>query len=244
MTSRSEDDAMQLFVDVETAPSQAPDALERVRAAVKPPATHKKAETIAAWWANEAPAAIDEAWRRQALDGGTDGQIISIALVGADEDDAGWVQCRAPGECEAQLLQAFVSEVQRRLDDTAVAGADGRAWPAEPWFIAHNAAFDLGFLWRRMRVHRVVPSFKIPNPCARAGKDFGCTMQAWAGYGGKVSLDTLCRVLAVPTSKGDLTGARVFDAWLLAGDLERIAAYNLGDAKACRDCWVEMHAWA
>ena len=48
-----------------------PHILAQVRAAIKPPATLKKPESIAAWWASEADAAAQEAWRKQSLDGGT-----------------------------------------------------------------------------------------------------------------------------------------------------------------------------
>lgn len=61
-------------------------------------------------------------------------------------------------------------------------------------------------------------------------------MLAWAGYGNRVSLDTLCKALGVDSPKGDMDGGKVFDAWLL-GEHGRIAAYNLADAKATAECW-------
>lgn len=61
-------------------------------------------------------------------------------------------------------------------------------------------------------------------------------MLAWAGWGNRVSLDALCRALSVPTPKGDLDGSQVYDAWQ-AGEVERIAAYNLRDAAATAECW-------
>ena len=72
---------MNIFLDIETVPSQRPDALERVRSTLKPPAIMKKPQTIAAWWANDAEAAAVEAWRKQSLDGGNRGEVVSIALV-------------------------------------------------------------------------------------------------------------------------------------------------------------------
>ena len=58
---------MQIIFDLETVPSQHPDARELVRASIKPPGTLKKPESIAAWWANEADAAVEDAYRRQSL---------------------------------------------------------------------------------------------------------------------------------------------------------------------------------
>ena len=60
---------MLLFIDVETVPSQHPEALAAVRAGLRPPGTLKKAESIAAWWANEAEVAAEDA--REAIANGS-----------------------------------------------------------------------------------------------------------------------------------------------------------------------------
>lgn len=224
------------FVDVETVPSQHPEALAAVRASLKPPGTLKKPESIAAWWATEADSAATEAWRKQALDA-THGELVSIAVL--SEDGRPWVQCRAPGESEAALLEKFFSVVADMMVKAQQALApNARPWmDAQPWLVAHNAAFDVGYLWRRAVINRVaVPSW-LPGPMARAGKDYGCTMLVWAGFGNRVSLDNLCRALNVPSPKaGGMDGSQVFDAWL-AGDLDRIATYNLADVQALAQVW-------
>lgn len=231
---------MNIFLDLETVPSQHPDALAAIRSALKPPGTLKKPESIAAWWANDADAAAVEAWRKQSLDGGTAGEIVSIALCG--DDGVGWVRCRAPGESEAALLESFGQQVQAMQDHAAHTGPDGRTWPVgEPFFIAHNAPFDLGFLWRRCAVHGVRLPFTLPGPMARAGKDFADTMLVWAGYGGRVSLDALCRALGITSPKdGGIDGAQVFDRWL-AGDVAAIERYNLADAIAVCEVWHRLN---
>lgn len=231
---------MNIFLDVETVPSQHPEALAAIRSTLKPPAALKKPESIAAWWANESEAAAQEAWRKQSLDGGTAGEIVSIAVCG--EDGPGWVRCRAPGESEAALLESFGQQVQAMLDRAAFTGPDGRAWPVgEPHFVAHNAAFDLGYLWRRCAVHGVRLPFRLPGPLARAGRDYTCTMLSWAGYGGRVSLDSLCRALGVTSPKdGGIDGSQVFDRWL-AGHTDAIERYNLKDALAVREVWNRLH---
>lgn len=232
---------MKLFLDIETIPSQAPDAVDLVRTTIKPPGTLKKAESIAAWWGTESEAAIQAAYRKQSLDGGTHGEICSIAV--ADNDDRTWSRCRAPGEPESYLLQEFVNTIEgwARADFHAMDIASRRAWfPADDHYpICHNAAFDLPFLWRRMKVCGVdVPPW-LPPPLARVGQNFGCTMLTWAGHGQYVSLDTLCRILGIASPKGGMTGADVFDAWL-AGDTERIRRYNEADAMAVRAIWQRL----
>ena len=233
---------MQIAIDIETIPSQEPYALADVRDTIAPPATLKKAESIAAWWATEADAAADAAWRKQSLDGGLRGEIISIAVCKVADPDQSWVRCRAQGESEADLLREFfavVEEWERAF--TATLPAVPSAWPYDPpWPVAHNASFDLGFLWRRARVLGVPTPRWLPGPMARAGKDYGCTMLTWAGYGGRVSLDSLCRALDIHSPKdGGLTGAQVFDAWR-AADYTDIETYNLSDVMATADVWQRL----
>lgn len=223
-----------ITIDIETVPSQKPGAREEIRASIKPPGTLKKAESIAAWWATDSAAAVEAEYRRQSLDGGLHGEIISIALVANDlDDDAGWVHCRAQGESEADLLERFGAAVVERLDRDAAKSSGGEYnFSTDPFFICHNAAFDLPYIWRRCIVNNVRLLFKVPAPSARAGKDFGDTMTMWAGFNGRVSLGALCRALSVSSSKdGGIDGAGVYDAWL-AGEYECIAEYNLRDVIA------------
>jgi predicted PolB exonuclease-like 3'-5' exonuclease len=68
-------------------------------------------------------------------------------------------------------------------------------------------------------------------------------MTLWAGYGQRVSLDALCKGMGIPTSKGDMDGSQVYDAWL-AGEYDRIAAYNLQDVKATAEVWHRLNGGA
>lgn len=229
-----------IYLDIETIPGQTPEARTCASASVKPPGTLKKPESIAAWWETEAPAAEREAWHKQALDGGNHGEIISIAAA-TDVEGQQWVRCRAQGESEVDLLREYYEVVEGWQHDEARANAGSSSyWPADVFPVAHNAAFDLGFLWRRSIVLGVPMPSWIPGPLARAGKDYGCTMQAWAGFGQRVSLAALCRALGIPSPKdGGIDGAGVFDAWQ-AGEYERIAAYNLRDALTVGAIWQRI----
>ncbi len=134
---------MQLFIDIESVPSQHPDALAQVRATIKPPATLKKPESIAAWWASEADGAAQDAWRKQSLDGGTQGEIVSVAVT--DGDGREWVRCRAVGESEAALLQEFIDVVEGWTRDEfhklAATCSASSAFPMDDHrLIAHHAA--------------------------------------------------------------------------------------------------------
>lgn len=233
---------MNLFIDIETVPSQQPLALTDAAAGVRPPGTLKKPESIAAWWAAEAPGAAQEAWLKQSLDGGTKGEIVSVAVC--DGEGREWVHCRARGESEASLLMRFIEVVEDwTFQDAAKASGHSSAWPVDDHrCVAHNAAFDLGFLWRRMAVCFVrIPKW-LPSPAARPGKAYGCTMLAWAGFGKFIGLDALCSALGVPSPKGGgMDGSKVFGAWQ-AGEYEAIAQYNLMDARAVACVWHRLAA--
>ncbi|GAB1425951.1 hypothetical protein MASR2M16_31850 [Thauera terpenica] len=233
---------MQIFLDIETAPTEDVDTIATIRASIRPPANYKKPETLAAWREAEGEAAALDAIARTALDGGA-GQVIAVGLA-LDDEQPPLVLCRGTSETEADLLRRFFETVARWTAGGAVTDAHGRSiWPDAPYFIAHNAAFDLGFLWRRCIVLGLRPPFPLPGPNARAGKDYGCTMQAWAGYRERVSLQALCRALSLPDPKAEGTGAQAWQ-WWKAGDVERVATYCAGDVRAVRDIWHRVSAMA
>ncbi|WP_291939644.1 hypothetical protein [Limnohabitans sp.] len=229
---------MQITFDIETIPSQQPEAKAAVLATIKPPATLKKPESIAAWWDNESAAAVEDAYRKQSFDA-LHGEIISIAAAGPDGQT--WTRCREQGQSEAGLIEEFGRTVRGWLDDAAGSTPEGRIFAdLDPWLIGHNTAFDMGFLWRRCAVLGVRLPWKLPTPAARAGQHYGCTMTLWAGYGQRVSLDALCKAMGIPTSKGDMDGSMVFDAWQ-SGEYERIATYNLQDTQATAEVWHRLN---
>lgn len=228
---------MNIFLDLETLPSLSPDGRELARQGVKPPGTLKKPESIAAWWETEGPAAVDESYRKQALDAAA-GELCAVGFASDDTEPVSLVRCL--DEPEAAFLRRALAGVLALVDTGSHTGMDGHRWPDEPYFIAHNAPFDLGFLMRRCWVHGIRPPFRLPGPSAREGKDYGDTMTAWAGYRGTIGLDRLCRALGVPSPKaGGVDGSQVFDLWT-AGDHEAVATYNRADVEAVRACWWRL----
>ena len=78
---------MNVFIDIETIPAQPEDkAKQLIAESISAPKTMSKAETIQAWhdgegkYAGEKEKAIEEKYRKTALDG-TTGEIISIAYA-------------------------------------------------------------------------------------------------------------------------------------------------------------------
>lgn len=228
---------MRIYLDIETLPSLAPDARILARAGVKPPGNYKKAESIAEWWKTEGEAATEEAYRKGALDGAT-GELCAIGYAGDDTEPASLV--RGLGEPEGDFLRRALAAIDELADTFATIGPDGHNWKADPFFICHNAPFDLGFLMRRCWALGIRPAFKLPPPSAREGRDYGDTMTLWAGNRGTIGLDRLCRALGVPSPKADgMDGSQVFDLWQ-SGEHERIATYNAADVRAVRACWHRL----
>ena len=224
---------MRIYIDIETLPGQNPAARAIAAESIKPPGTLKKPESIAAWWQDEAPAAIEDSYRKQALDAAS-GELCAVGFASDEADPVSLV--RGLEESERDFLARALDAIQALLDTGKT-----RDWPAEPYFVAHNAPFDLGFLLRRCWVNSIRPPFRLPPPSARDGKDYGDTMTTWAGYRNTISLDRLCRALGVPSPKaGGMEGSQVFDVWV-AGEHERIAEYNRRDVWATRSCWWKLN---
>ena len=229
---------MRIYLDLETVPSQAPDARELLKAIIKPPGTLRKAESIAAWWATEAEAAAEELYRKQALDAAR-GEIVSISWM-TDDCLAPTTAIRSQHDDERIVLAQFFGQLQAALEAAAIRDHRGQAiYDDSPFFIAHNAPFDLGFLWRRSIVLGIRAPFTIPSPTAKPGS-YGDTMTLWAGNRGTIGLDKLCTALGVHSPKGDLDGGKVYDAWQ-AGELDRIVKYNALDVLATREIWRRLN---
>lgn len=212
-----------LYIDIETLPGQPGWVRDDVAAGVKPPATLKKAESIAAWERDERPAAVQEAWERTALDAAY-GQVCCIGWAVED----GPVQTRVVAdtslEAERELLADVFGEWQRMHSTSGT----------RPVVVGHFVTgFDLPFLWRRGVVHGVRPPMWLPRnpkPWSEAVID---TMSLWAGDRDRISLDKLCKALGVPGKGDGPTGA---DVWPMAqaGKWDEIAAYCAADVERAR----------
>jgi hypothetical protein len=231
-----------LYIDIETIPAQRPDVLAEIKAtkeaelaesiaAVKPPGTYKKQETIDEWVKTEQPkviqalrdaceADIDATYRKTSFDGAF-GNVCVIGWA-FDDDKAQTVS----GRDELYLFAEFFEAIQARkfnLFETCVIG--------------HNvAAFDLRFLMQRHIVKGVKPHPVIVRGAQakpwESDKVFD-TMVQWAGIGNRVSLDKLCKALSIPTPKGEIDGSKVWD-FVQAGRLQDVAEYCARDVEATR----------
>lgn len=223
---------MNTFIDVETIPQQPEaEAMAEIAKTIQAPAQMSKPETIAAWHSGEGTyagvkqALIEETYRKTSFDG-TKGEIISISF--AVEDSPVIKIHRGMFAEEAEMLEAAKLEI--------LASLGGKS----PWFIGHNiGGFDLKFLFQRYVINRVNPQIDFKH-WGRHGSQYYDTMQAWAGYGNRISQDNLCKALGIEGKPDDIDGSKVWDFYR-AGKIEEIANYNADDVEKVRAIYKRMN---
>jgi len=159
----------------------------------------------------------------------SEGEVEALYRDTSLSGDFGRVLCAGvrldPEDSEARILAGTETEILRAFWDIA-----GRA---DLW-VGHNILdFDLRFLYKRSVVLRVRTSREVPL-ARHSSEGVFDTMHEWNRWSGEMtSLDKLARVLGLKSSKGDLAGSQVYDAWR-AGELERIHAYCRADVELTR----------
>jgi hypothetical protein len=229
---------MNLYFDIETIPTQRPDVIEAIRAEVEAEASskasairrqYKKPETVEAHLRDlyeNLPELVDAAHRRTALDGGF-GEVLCIGW--AIDDGPVQAVCRRTAESESALIGKFLGSLPAPTST------------ALHW-IGHNViGFDLRFLWQRSRVLGLRPAVGLPLD---GGQGIVTDLMVeWAGRWSRdkwPSLDELCRVFRLPSSKtGELNGSKVWD-FAQAGRLDEIADYCRRDVEASRAIFKAM----
>lgn len=198
-----------LYLDLETIP--APESFReeiRIGAAL----TRSKRREVLQRGTPLTDAEVEAIYRETAL-GGEFGRILCIGY----RQDPGSPRAEVLSGPESELLSSFwklVSDVDL--------------------FVGHNViSFDLRYVYKRSIIHRVKPSRELPFARYRNDPVFD-TMQAWNRWGGEmISLERLALALGLPTSKSDLSGEKVYEAYL-AGQLERIYDYCRADVELTR----------
>lgn len=212
-----------VFLDIETIPAQSQAAYDQIAATIKPPASMKKAETIAAWEADQKPAAILDQLSKTSFDP-AQGHICTIAW--ASDDGETYCAHAETVEQEADVLRAFFGAFHQHTRVT---------------FVGHYiGGFDLRFILCRAVVLGVpIPQCIPRDPKPWDGKTFD-TMTAWAGARGTISMDNLARALGIE-GKTDMDGSQVAQAWA-DGEHQRIADYCKRDVETTRAIWRKFQA--
>lgn len=220
---------MNLYLDIETLPTDRDDVREYIAASVSPPGNISKAETIAKWNEEQRPAAVEEAVAKTGLDGSF-GRVCVIGWA----FNRGDVRTAMNADNEGALLHYFAEELNDAIPHNE---------QFQTCVIGHNvSAFDLRFLTQRFVVHGIRPPLVIQRAAQakpwEIEKVFD-TMVQWAGVGNRVSLEKLCLALGIESPKSDITGATVAAA-VAAGRIADVAAYCAGDVEATRAAHLRM----
>jgi hypothetical protein len=223
---------MHLYIDIETIPSQAPDAREQIAAEIKPPGNYRKADTIAAWERDDKPALVEDAYLRTSFDGGA-GQIVCIGWAIDGGMPTAEVHTSLSQDAERRMLRDFFSGVREELHKHSVAGINLSSGAA-PTIVGHNViGFDIPFVTKRCMILGVKPPIWWPMNPRPYGTSPYDTMLQWAGVGQSISLDKLCRILGVPGKGDGPTGA---DVWPMvqAEKWHEVASYCMADVERTR----------
>lgn len=213
-----------LYLDIETIPAQSEEAKALIAASVKPPAQMKKAETIAAWEAEQKAAAIEEAIAKTSFDAA----FGEICCIGWACDDIDPLSVYRDGKnTEASILRQFF----QRLEEGFIYGG--------PTIVGHYVAgFDIRFITRRAIILGIRLPFWWPlDPKPWDAKVFD-TMTAWSGTRDIISMDNLCQALGIP-GKGDIDGSMVGKLFA-EGKYDVIAGYCRGDIHRTRQIHKKM----
>lgn len=209
---------MNLYLDIETIPSQDPALFAKFRAEVAPPASYKKQESIDEWMRENADRVAQDQVDKTGLDP-AHGHICTIAW--AWNEGGVKVQHAETVDDEAALLQALFDDMPSEL------------WE-KPRLVGHYiSGFDIRFILCRavvlgVRIPVVFP--RDPKPWSDSVFD---TMTAWAGPRDRISMDNLCAALGLEGKGDGLDGSQVAQAWR-DGRHDEIAAYCARDVERSR----------
>ena len=104
--------------------------------------------------------------------------------------------------------------------------------------VFHNAKFDIPFIWHRSVINQVEPS-KFFKPHGRHNSDHFCTMEGWAGFGGKISLNNLAKILDLGAKTEGMDGSQVCPEYE-KGNIKKIADYCLDDVRLTRKIYNKL----
>lgn len=213
---------MNVYLDIETIPSQLDWVKEHVTKGVKPPASMKKQETIDKWEAEKKDEAISTALEKTSFDGAMNHIVcISIAI-----DDAEPISFS--NENETLLLKEFYAFLDKATE------------PYGRVFIGHNiTGFDMRIIKQRSIILKVPVAFNMwdvfnAKPWDHSPFD---TMIQWDSKS-FTKLDTIAKALGIEGKDG-MHGGLVYGLWQ-QGLHKEIAEYCKDDVRLVREVYKHM----
>lgn len=147
------------------------------------------------------------------------------------------------GDIRNFRVTSFFGEETRLLHDFSNLLQNHFAGP-QYLLCGHNAKeFDIPYIARRMIIHGIALPEKLnlfgKKPWEVPHLD---TLEMWkfGDYKHFTSLKLLCKVLGVPTSKGDIDGSQVAHVFYVEKDIDRIVTYCEKDVIATAQVFLRM----
>jgi len=210
------------FFDIETISTRRTDYRYRVASTIKPPASMKKAETIAKWEAEEKESAITELVERSVFNGGLCHVVQIQWAFGGGE-----VQVVQDDDENVVISRFFLALENERCVDK---------------FVGHHiTGFDFRILKQRAMVLGIAIPFSLQKAIDSKPWDSYVfdTMYEWAGVKDSVSMDNLCYYLDIETPKQEITGATYGDYWR-AKEFDKCAKYGADEIFALKDVYNKL----
>lgn len=203
-----------LYLDIETIPSQETWVREYIIDTIKPPGNIKKKESIEKWYEEKLDDAIEEAYEKLSFDGA---MCHTIAIGYAVNDD------------KAECFYAENHKDEKKILESFFDLASGLNWPR---VIGHNVT---GFDMKILRQRAIILDIDIPKNLPWSAKPWDnnpfCTMMQWDGKN-YISIDKLARAMGIE-GKGDIDGSMVYKLWK-NGKHEKNKAYCIDDVEMVR----------
>lgn len=206
-----------VYLDIETIPSQESWVRDYVASTVTHPGQMKKPETIAKWAEEEKPSAVEDALGKCSFDGA----LNHIVCIGMAIDNA-------PVETFVGDEIVVISSLYGALSDV---GFHSR-------FIGHNIS---GFDLRVIRQRSVILGIKPPACVPFDAKPWDTsrvydTMIQWDSQN-KARLDKIARAMGMAGKSGD--GSMVYQMWK-DGKYAELAQYCASDVELVRNVYRRM----
>lgn len=213
-----------IYFDIETLPTDQQWVIDELRESIKPPATHKKQETIDKWMEENAYQKLIELIKNTSLDG-IYGRIACISWAHND----GNVLTTDKSMSERDCLSLFFDYLENKFSiDESLCG--------------HGIVdFDLPFIKHRSIILGIKPPILLRN--AFDAKPWDKTLVQdtklmWAkDYRYKRSMDSICKALGI-LGKGDFDGSMVAETWPI--DPQKVIDYCADDVRRTRDIYKRI----
>ena len=212
-----------IYLDIETIPSQEDWVAEYITNSTKPPGNISKQESIDKWYAEKQDQAIEDNLRKCSFDGAMN-HIVCIAVAIDDYEPVAFSATTATEE--RNVLETFYYYIENNTDTFGNR------------YIGHNiTGFDLRVMLQRSIVLGVQPCGGVPFHAKPWDMNPFDTMTKWDPRN-SIKLNVIAKALGLEGKKS-VDGSMVYDMWK-GGQDKDIAEYAKDDVRLVREIHKRM----